>query len=207
MLVKMYNENPDPRHVRNISEILRDGGIIIYPTDTVYGLGCDIYNASAIEKVARIKGVKADKANFSFIVSDLSHLSNFTRFVSNDVFRLMKSLLPGPYTFILNANSSVPKILKTKKKTVGIRIPDNDIILEIVRDLGNPILTTSIHDSDDIIDYTTDPEILYDNFKDRVDVVIDGGFGGNIPSTIIDCTGDIPEIIREGAGKVEDISY
>lgn len=207
MLVKMYNENPDPRQVRNISEVLRDGGIIIYPTDTVYGLGCDIYNTSAIEKIARIKGIRADKANFSFIVSDLSHLSNFTRFVSNDVFKLMKSLLPGPYTFILNANSSVPKILKTKKKTVGIRIPDNDIILEIVRELGNPILTTSIHDSDDIIDYTTDPEVLYDNFKDRVDVVIDGGFGGNIPSTIIDCTGDIPEIIREGAGKVEDISY
>lgn len=207
MMIKLYNENPNPRQVREIVEVLRDGGVIIYPTDTVYGLGCDIYNTSAIEKIAWLKGLKVDKANFSFIVSDLSHLSKYTRFVTNDIFKLMKSLLPGPYTFILHANSSVPKILKTKKKTVGIRIPDNNIILDIVRELGNPILTTSIHDSDDIIDYTTDPEIIHDNFKERVDLVIDGGFGGNIPSTVIDCTGEIPQVTREGAGRVEDISY
>lgn len=203
----MYNENPDPRHVRSIAEALREGGVIIYPTDTIYGLGCDIYNSHSVEKIARLKGLKSEKAQFSFIVSDLSDLSKYTRFVSNDVFKLMKSLLPGPYTFILNANSSVPKIMKTKKKTVGIRIPDNNIILDIVRELGNPILTTSIHDQDDIIEYTTDPEMIYDNFRDRVDLVIDGGFGGNIPSTVIDCTGEIPVILREGAGTVEDLSY
>jgi tRNA threonylcarbamoyl adenosine modification protein (Sua5/YciO/YrdC/YwlC family) len=207
MLIKLYNENPNVKQVREVAGILRDGGVIIYPTDTVYGLGCDIHNNSAIEKIAWLKGVRADKANFSFIVSDLSNLSNYTRFVNNDVFKLMKSLLPGPYTFILHASSNVPKILKTKKKTVGIRIPDNNIILDIVRELGNPILTTSIHDSDDIIDYTTDPELIHDNFKDRVDLVIDGGFGGNIPSTVIDCTGDIPTIIRKGAGMIEDISF
>ncbi len=201
----MYNENPNPRHVRMVCDILKDGGIIIYPTDTVYGLGCDIFNTSAVEKVARLKGLRPEKANFSFIVSDLSHLSNYTRFVDNKVFKLMKSVLPGPYTFILDANSSVPKILKTRKKTVGIRIPDNSIILEIVRELGNPILTTSIHDSDEILDYTTDPELIYENFRDKVDVMIDGGFGGNIPSTVIDCTSDEPTVLREGAGSVEEL--
>lgn len=205
MLIKMYNENPNPRHVRMVCDILKDGGIIIYPTDTVYGLGCDIFNTSAVEKVARLKGLRPEKANFSFIVSDLSHLSNYTRFVDNKVFKLMKSVLPGPYTFILDANSSVPKILKTRKKTVGIRIPDNSIILEIVRELGNPILTTSIHDSDEILDYTTDPELIYENFRDKVDVMIDGGFGGNIPSTVIDCTSDEPTVLREGAGSVEEL--
>lgn len=207
MYVKMYNENPNPRHVRAIVDILKSGGVIIYPTDTVYGLGCDIYNSQAIEKVARLKGLRPDKAQFSFIVSDLSDLSNYTRFVKNDIFKLMKSLLPGPYTFILHASSNVPKIMKTKKKTVGIRIPDNNIILDIVRELGNPILTTSIHDSDDIIDYTTDPEIINDNFKTKVDAVIDGGFGGNVPSTVIDCTEDQPLILREGAGQIQDLTY
>ena len=207
MFIKMYNENPNPRHVRMVVDSLKEGGVIIYPTDTVYGIGCDIFNSQAVEKIARLKGIKAEKANFSFIVSDLSHLSNYTRFVDNDIFRLMKQLLPGPYTFILHANSSVPKILKNKKKTVGIRIPDNNIILEIVRELGNPILTTSIHDVDDIIEYTTDPEIIYENFKDKIDILIDGGFGGNVPSTVIDCTGDEPVILREGAGKVEDVVY
>jgi tRNA threonylcarbamoyl adenosine modification protein (Sua5/YciO/YrdC/YwlC family) len=207
MYVKMYNENPNSRHVRAIVDILRSGGVIIYPTDTIYGLGCDIYNSQAVEKVARLKGLKPDKANFSFIASDLSDLSNYTRFVNNDIFKLMKSLLPGPYTFILHASSNVPKIMKNKKKTVGIRIPDNNIILEIVKELGNPILTTSIHDRDDIIEYTTDPEIIYENFKSKVDAVIDGGFGGNVPSTIIDCTDETPVIIREGAGEIEDLIY
>jgi len=207
MLIKLYNENPNPKQVRMVAEMLKKGGIIIYPTDTVYGLGCDIFNQQAIERIARLKGLKKDKARFSFIVSDLSELSTYTRFVTNDVFKLMKSSLPGPYTFILNASSSVPKILKTKKKTVGIRIPDNNIIMDIVQELGNPILTTSIHDSDEIIDYTTDPELIYDNFRDRVDLVIDGGFGGNIPSTVIDCTEDMPVILREGAGAVDDLIY
>ncbi len=206
MLLKMYNENPGQRHVKMICDILKNGGIIIYPTDTVYGLGCDIFNSRAVEKVAQLKGVKPEKANFSFIVSDLSHLSNYTRFVDNQVFKLMKSVLPGPYTFILHANSSVPKILKNRKKTVGIRIPDNNIILEIVRELGNPILTTSIHDTDEIIDYTTDPELIYDNFKDKVDAVINGGFGGNVPSTVIDCTSEVPMIIREGAGEIHGLT-
>jgi len=207
MYVKMYNENPNPRHVRGMVDILKSGGVIIYPTDTVYGIGCDIYNSQAVEKVARLKGLRPDKAKFSFIVSDLSEMSNYTRFVNNDIFKLMKLLLPGPYTFILHASSSVPKIMKTKKKTVGIRIPDNNIILDIVRELGNPILTTSIHDSDDIIDYTTDPEIINENFKSKVDAVIDGGFGGNVPSTVIDCTGDQPLVLREGAGNIQDPTY
>lgn len=207
MYLKMYNENPNPRHVRMVCDILKEGGVIIYPTDTVYGFGCDIYNSQAVERIARLKGLRSDKANFSFIVADLSDLSKYTRFVTNNIFKLMKSLLPGPYTFILHANSSVPKILKTNKKTVGIRIPDNNIILEIVRELGNPILTTSIHDPDEIIDYTTDPEVLYENFKEKVDAVIDGGFGGNVPSTIIDCTGDVPLVLREGAGDIQNFSF
>ncbi len=203
MYLKMYEENPNEKHVRQVCDILREGGIIIYPTDTVYGMGCDIYHARTIERIARLKNIKPEKAQFSFIVSDLSHLSGYSRFVNNDIFKLMKSKLPGPFTFILHASNNVPKILKNTKKTVGIRIPDNRIILEIVRELGHPILTTSIHDDDKIIDYTTDPELIYENFRDKVDLVIDGGFGGNIPSTIIDCTGEQPEIIRMGAGILD----
>ena len=203
MYIRMYEENPNEKHVRQVCDILRDGGVIIYPTDTVYGLGCDIFQAKAIERIARLKNIKPEKANFSFIVSDLSHLSSYTRFVDNDVFKLMKSKLPGPFTFILHASSNVPKILKNKKKTVGIRIPDNRIILDIVEELGHPILTTSVHDDDDIIDYTTDPELIYENFRDKIDLMIDGGFGGNIPSTVIDCTLDQPEVLREGAGLLE----
>lgn len=200
MLLKLYNDNPDPRLIRIITECLEKGGVIIYPTDTVYGIGCDIYNQKAIERVARIKGVKSEKANFSFIVPDLSGLSEYTKWVSNETFRIMKKTLPGPFTFILHASSAVPKILKNKKKTVGLRIPANQIILEIVKELDRPILTTSLLDEDEIIEYTTDPELIYENYKDLVDIVIDGGFGGNIPSTIIDCTGESPIIIREGAG-------
>ena len=201
--IKLYEENPNSRMVRDVCDVLEAGGIIIYPTDTVYGLGCDIYNSRAIDRIARLKNVKTDKAHFSFIVSDLSHLSDYTKYVSNDIFKLMKSSLPGPFTFILNANSNVPKILKSKKKTIGIRIPRNNIILEIVKELGRPILTTSIHDNDEIIDYTTDPELIYENFKDKVDLIIDGGYGGNIPSTIVDCTGDEIWIVREGAGQID----
>ena len=201
MLIKIYEENPNSRMVQQVVQCLQKGGIIIYPTDTVYGIGCDIFQHKAVEKIAKLKGKKADKANFSFIVSDLSKLSDYAKWVNNDTFKLMKRSLPGPYTFILHASSAVPKILKNKKKTVGIRIPKNNIIMEIVRELGHPILTTSLHDSDEIIEYTTDPELIYENFSDKVDMVIDGGFGGNIPSTIINCTGEEPELVREGAGE------
>lgn len=203
MLVKLYEENPDPRVIGILTETLEKGGVIIYPTDTVYGLGCNIYNQKAVERVAQIKGVKSEKANFSFIVPDLSSLSEYTKWVNNETFKIMKKALPGPFTFILHASSAVPKILKNKKKTVGLRIPSNKIILEIVKELGHPILTTSLLDRDKIIEYSTDPELIYENYKNQVDIVIDGGFGGNIPSTIIDCTGDRPVIIREGVGLDE----
>lgn len=200
---KLYKENPDPRLIKQIVDILRDGGVIIYPTDTVYGLGCDIYNQKAVERIARLKGIKLEKANFSFICYDLSNLSEFTKVASNHVFKIMKHNLPGPFTFVLNANSNVPKLFKSKKKTVGIRIPDNNICREIVKELGNPILTTSVKNDDDIIEYTTDPEIIKEDYDKLVDAVIDGGIGKNIPSTVVDCSGDEIEIIRQGAGELE----
>jgi tRNA threonylcarbamoyl adenosine modification protein (Sua5/YciO/YrdC/YwlC family) len=199
----MYNENPNPREILKIVDVLRDGGIIIYPTDTVYGLGCDITNVKAVEKVARFKGISIEKANFSFICSDLSHLSDYTKPISNTVFKLMKKNLPGPFTFILDANNNVPRYFKGKKKTVGIRVPDNNIIREIVLELGNPILSTSIRDEDEIIEYTTDPELIYEKYQDFADIVIDGGYGELIPSTVIDCTGEAMEILREGKGVLE----
>jgi len=204
MLIKIYEENPNEREVQKVIEVLRDGGVIIFPTDTIYGVGCDITQVKAVERVARIKGVSdVAKSNFSFICSDLGHLSTYAKPISNPIFKLIKRCLPGPFTFILEANSNVPKYFKGKKKTVGIRVPDNSIILEIVKELGNPILSASVKDEDEIVEYTTDPELIHEKFGDLVDLVIDGGFGGNIPSTIIDCTGVIPEIIRQGKGKVE----
>jgi len=203
MLVRMFNENPNPREVRRIVEVLRNGGLIIYPTDTVYGLGCDITQSKAVEKVARIKGVKLEKANFSFICSDLSHLSDYTKPISNSTFKLMKKNLPGPFTFILEANNNVPRYFKGKKKTVGIRVPDNNIIHDIVAELGNPILSTSVHDDDEILEYTTDPELIYEKFQDFADIVIDGGYGELVPSTIVDCSKDEIEILREGKGILE----
>ncbi len=203
MFIKLYNENPNPRDVRKVVDILRDGGIIIYPTDTVYGLGCDITNNKAVEKVAQIKGIKIEKANFSFICSDLSHLSDYTKPISNTVFKLMKKNLPGPFTFVLEANTNVPKYFKGKKKTVGIRVPDNNIIHEIVNELGNPIVSTSIYDEDEILEYTTDPELIYEKYKDIADVVIDGGYGELVPSTIVDCSQDELVILREGKGVLE----
>ena len=203
MIVKLYEKNPDQRVISQIVDLLERGGVIIYPTDTVYGIGCDITKNRAIERVARIKGVKPEKANFAFICSDLSHLSDYAKAVDNNTFKLMKSYLPGPYTFILNANGNVPKLLKQNKKTVGIRIPDNNIVLEIVRQLGRPILTTSLKDDDDFVEYTTDPEVIYDTYKDLVDLVVDGGYGGLVPSTILDCTESEPVLIREGLGMVD----
>ncbi len=203
MLVRLYNENPNPRDIRDIVEILRQGGVIIYPTDTVYGMGCDITNQKAVEKVARFKGIKIEKSNFSFICSDFSHLSDFTKPIPNHIFKLIRKNLPGAFTFILEANNNVPKYFKGKKKTVGIRIPDNNIIRAIVEELGNPIMSTSIRDEDEIIEYTTDPELIYEKYQDVADVVIDGGYGELVPSTIVDCSGDDIEIVREGKGILE----
>ncbi len=203
MLLKLYNENPNPRDVLKVVEVLKGGGLIVYPTDTVYGLGCDITNNKAVEKVARFKGVKIEKNNFSFICSDLSHLSDYTKPITNPVFKLMRKNLPGPFTFILEANNNVPRYFKGKKKTVGIRIPDNNIIQAIVQELGNPILSTSVHDDDEILQYTPDPELIYERYQNIADIVIDGGYGELVPSTIVDCSGSEIEIIRKGKGELQ----
>jgi tRNA threonylcarbamoyl adenosine modification protein (Sua5/YciO/YrdC/YwlC family) len=202
MLLKIYPENPEGKAIRKVVECLRDGGIIIYPTDTIYGIGCDIFKSKAVERIAELRGIKPGKSTFSFICHDLSQLSEFVRPISNKVFKVMKANLPGPFTFILESNNNVPRHIQSKRKTVGIRIPDNPIITEIVRELGNPIMSTSVHDDDDILEYTTDPELIYEKFKDKVDIVIDGGYGDNIPSTIVDCTGDELIITREGKGEL-----
>jgi tRNA threonylcarbamoyl adenosine modification protein (Sua5/YciO/YrdC/YwlC family) len=204
-LIKIYPENPHPKRIEQVVEVLRNGGIIIYPTDTVYGMGCDITNQKAIEKICLIKGVKPQKHNFSFICYDLSNISDYTRAVGTPVFKIMKKALPGPFTFILNANNNVPKLLNNKKKTVGIRIPDHAIPRTLVKELGQPILTTSIRDEDDVIEYSTDPELIFEKYRDLVDLVIDGGYGHNIASTILDCTGEEIEIIRQGLGELEDM--
>jgi len=200
-LIRIYPENPDIRRIRQVAECLRDGGVVIYPTDTVYGLGCDIHNARAVEKVARIKGIKPQKNDFSFICYDLSHIADYAK-VSNAAFKLMKKALPGPFTFILAANNNVPKLLNTNKKTVGIRVPDNEIPRFFVRELGNPIITTSIKDDDEVIEYSTDPELIFEKFQHQVDIVVDGGYGGNVGSTIVDATTDEFEIIRDGLGDL-----
>ena len=200
--VKVYDENPNTSVINKAVEVLKKGGIIIYPTDTVYGLGCDITNAKAVEKIARIKGIKVDKSNFSFICNDLSHLSDYVKQIDTPTYKLLKRALPGPYTFILPGSKSLPKVFK-KKKTVGIRIPNNNIVRAIVEALGNPIISTSIHDEDDVIEYTTDPELIFEKWKHLVDGVIDGGFGGNLASTIIDLTDSLPKIIREGKGATD----
>ncbi len=202
MLIEIIPENIDMRKVRQITECLRDGGLIIYPTDTVYGLGCDIFHKEAVERICRIKQVKPDKMNFSFICNDLSHISDFTLNIDTPTYKLMKRCLPGPFTFILKANQAVPKLFKNKKKTVGIRVPDNAIARYIVQELGHPIISTSVHHEDDIIDYITDPYAIYQRYKDTVDIVIDGGPGGYQPSTVVDCTGDEPIIMRQGIGML-----
>lgn len=204
-LIKIYPENPNPKRIEQVVEVLRNGGIIIYPTDTIYGMGCDITNQKAIEKICLIKGVKPQKHNFSFMCYDLSNISDYTRAVGTPIFKIMKKALPGPFTFILNANNNVPKLLNNKKKTVGIRIPDHAIPRTLVKELGQPILTTSIRDEDDVIEYSTDPELIFEKYRELVDVVIDGGYGHNIASTILDCTGEEIEIIRQGLGELEDM--
>ena len=199
--LKLYPDNPDPRRIEHIVRALRDGAVIIYPTDTIYGMGCDIHNARSVERVARIKGIKPAKNDFSFICYDLSHIADYAR-VSNQAFKLMKRMLPGPFTFILEASGNVPKLLNTNKKTVGIRVPDHHIPRLIVQELGNPIITTSIRDEDEVIEYSTDPELIFEKFQHQVDIVIDGGYGGNVPSTIVDATDDDFSIIRQGLGEL-----
>lgn len=200
--IKIYPENPNPKEIQKIVDILKQGGLIIYPTDTVYGLGCDITNSKALEKIAKIKGIKLEKANFSFICSDLSNLSDYVKQIDTSTFKILKRTLPGPYTFILPGNNNLPKEFK-KKNTVGIRVPDNEIALEIVRKLGNPIVSTSIKDDDDVIEYTTDPELIFEKWQHIVDAVIDGGYGDNVASTIIDLSGYEPVIVREGKGNID----
>lgn len=204
MLLRIYEENPNEKAIQQVVDVLKKGGVIIYPTDTVYGMGCDISNQKAIEKIAKIKGIKTDKANFSFICHDLSHISNYIKPIDTSTFRLLKKALPGPFTFIFNANGNVPKLLSSNKKTVGIRVPDNNIARAIVEKLGNPILSTSIRDEDDIIEYSTDPELIHEKYENLVDLVIDGGYGDNIASTVVSCLDDEFEILRQGKGDLSD---
>lgn len=201
-LIKMYEENPSERMLAKITKVLKKGGLIIYPTDTVYGLGCDINNNEALSKIAKIRGVKLEKANFSFICEDLSNLSEYVAQIDSETFKILKRNLPGPYTFILPGNNNLPSVFK-KKKTVGIRVPDNSIPRAIVNHLGNPIVSTSIKDQDDLLEYTTDPELIAEKWDKLVDIVVDGGFGGNIASTVIDLTTPEPTLIREGKGSIE----
>lgn len=200
--IKLYPDNPSEKEIAKVVKVLKEGGLVIYPTDTVYGLGCDITNTKALERIAKIKGVKLEKANFSFICHDLSNISDYVRQIDTATFKILKRALPGPYTFILPGNNNLPKEFK-KKKTVGIRVPDNSIILELVRQLGNPIVSTSIHDEDEVLEYSTDPELIFEKWQNLVDVVIDGGYGDNVASTIIDLSEFEPVVVREGKGSTD----
>jgi tRNA threonylcarbamoyl adenosine modification protein (Sua5/YciO/YrdC/YwlC family) len=197
--IKIYEDKPSEAAIKKVVDILRNGGLVIYPTDTVYGLGCDITNSKALERIAKIKGIKLEKANFSFVCSDLSNISDYVKQIDTATFKILKRTLPGPYTFILPGNNDLPKEFR-KKKTVGIRVPDNNIAIEIVKMLGNPIVSTSIHDDDEVLEYSTDPELIFEKWQHLVDLVIDGGYGDNVGSTIIDLSGYEPVVIREGKG-------
>ncbi len=200
--IRIYEDKPSEASIKKVVEVLRNGGLIIYPTDTVYGLGCDITNSRALERIAKIKDVKLEKANFSFICNDLSNISDYVKQIDTATFKILKRALPGPYTFILPGNNDLPKEFR-KKKTVGIRVPANNIALEIVKLLGNPIVSTSIHDDDEVIEYSTDPELIFEKWQNKVELVIDGGYGDNVASTIIDLSGYEPEVIREGKGSLD----
>ena len=202
--IKIYTENPNEKEIEKVVNILRDGGIIIYPTDTVYGLGCDITNSKALERIAQLKGVKLEKANFSFICADLSNMSDYVKQIDNTTFKILKKALPGPYTFILPGGNNLPKDFK-RKNTVGIRVPDNNIARILVQKLGNPIVSTSIYDEDELIEYTTDPELIFEKWQNKIDAIIDGGYGDNVASTIIDLSNGTPVVIREGKGEIEGI--
>ena len=204
MLLEIHPENPETRKIRMVTKALSEGGIIIYPTDTVYGMGCDIYENGTVEKIYRLKGLRSEKSNLSILCYDLSQLSDFAKPIDTPVYRVMRKALPGPFTFILKANSNVPRLFKSKKKTVGIRIPDNKICREIVKELGHPIVSTSIHAEDQVIDYITDPEIINEKYGERVDIVINGGFGGNRPSTVVDCSEGDFVVKRQGLGNLDD---
>ena len=197
--IKIYEDKPSEVAIKKVVDVLKSGGLVIYPTDTVYGLGCDITNNKALERIAKIKGIKLEKANFSFVCSDLSNLSDYVKQIDTSTFKILKRALPGPYTFILPGNNDLPGAFR-KKKTVGIRVPDNTIALDIVRMLGNPIVSTSIHDDDEVLEYSTDPELIFEKWQYLVDLVIDGGYGDNVGSTIIDLSGYEPVVIREGKG-------
>ena len=203
MFLKLHAENPNPRNVKMIIDCLENDGVIIFPTDTIYAIGCSINSTKALDRIARIKGIKKEKANFSVIFHDLSMLSEFTKPINNDVFKLMKRNLPGPFTFILEANNNVPKIFKNNKKTIGIRIPNQPIITNIVRELGCPIITTSIVDEDEISGFMTDPEEINDAYSDKVDIIIDGGYGDKEESTVVDCTDNEIVVLREGKGVLD----
>lgn len=204
MLVKIYSDSPSPKQVQCVVDVFNRGGLVIFPTDTIYGLGCGIKHIKAVNRISMLKGIKKGEANFSMIINNLSMLADFTRPIENHIFRLMRKNLPGAFTFILNASSSIPKIFQSKKKTIGIRMPDNNIITTIIDELGTPIITTSIHDEDQIIEYTTDPELIHEKYVNLVDIVIDGGYGDNDPSTIVDCTSGEPIIVRQGKGILEE---
>ena len=205
MILKIYEKNPNERAIQQVVDVLKKGGLIIYPTDTIYGLGCDITNQKAIEKIYQLRGIKPEKANLSFICYDLSHISDYIKPIDNATFRLLKKSLPGPFTFIFEANNKVPKLLSSNKKTVGIRVPDNNIAREIVKVLGNPIVSASIHDEDEILEYSTDPELIYEKYKDKVDLVIDGGYGDNTASTVVDCTTGEFQVLRQGKGDLTEL--
>ncbi len=204
MYLSINPDNPEGRKIKQVVEALEQGGVVIYPTDTVYGMGCDITNKQAVERIARLRGLDPSKALFSIICQDISQVTEYTTPISNDVFRVMRHNLPGPFTFVLNGNNRLPKVLKNRKETIGVRIPDNNIVLEIVKQLGRPILTASLKADDEISGYFTDPRDIYDDYQKLVDIVIDGGLGGNVPSTIIDCTGEMPVMEREGAGTLKE---
>ena len=202
MFVRLYEDNPNERDICSIVGVLKEGGVIIYPTDTIYAIGCDINNVKAVQRVCQLKGVKPEKASFSMICRDLSNIATYAK-VSNETFKVMKRNLPGPYTFILPATSKLPNVLMNKRKTIGIRVPDNRIVMAIVEELGNPLLTTSVKADDDVVEYMTDPELIYEKYGKSVDVVVDGGYGQNVASTIVDCTGPSVEIVRQGIGELE----
>lgn len=203
MLLKIYPENTNQKDIQKVVAHLRKGGLFIFPTDTVYSIGCDLSNSRGVEKMARIKGVKLKDAKFSLICYDLSHLSDFCKPMDNAVFKMMKKALPGAFTFILNASNNVPKLFKANKKTIGIRVPDNNIIRQVVKELGNPLVSTSVHDDDEVVEYTTDPELIHEKYANDIDLVIDGGFGNNVASTVIDCTDGEPIIVRQGLGLID----